>query len=185
MSFVDILMLLFVILGLALGFFKGLVKIAIAFITFYLAVIIASLYFRFLARSLASNSSTSLPVLEMLSFLIILIVAYIIFLFTALYTFRYIKVGGRLQYLDRILGTALGLLLGAFFASILAMMMRYLFIIQPTVDTLDFPAMRFLQASTQKSVLKDIFLNGILPILYAPISPILPGTADEIFRRIR
>ena len=185
MPFVDIVMLLLVIVCLFFGFFKGVVKIALAIITFYLSIVIASLYFRFVAQAIAKNSKTSLQVLDMLSFLILLIVCFIILLWAALYTFRYVQVGGRIQYLDKLLGSFLGLLLGAIMASVFAMMLRYLFITANASATLNFPAMRFLQQSTLNSVLKNVFLDVVLPVLYAPISPILPESADLIFRSLQ
>lgn len=185
MAFVDIVMLLLVITCLFFGFFKGVVKIALTIITFYLSIVIASLYFRFVAQGLAKNSKTSLQVLDMLSFLVLLIVCFIILTWAALYTFRYVQVAGRTQYLDKMLGSFLGLLLGAIMASVFAMMLRYLFITANTAATLDFPAMRFLRQSTINSVLIDVFLDIVLPVLYAPISPIMPDSADLIFRSLQ
>ena len=185
MAFVDVVMLLMVIICLFFGFFKGVVKISLAIITFYLSIVIASLYFHFVAVAIAKNSKTSLQVLDMLSFLILLIVCFMILLWAALYTFRYVQIGGRVQYLDKMIGSFLGLLLGAIMASVFAMMLRYLFITVNSPATLDFPAMRFLQQSTANSVLKNVFLDIILPILYAPISPIMPDSADLIFRRLQ
>lgn len=185
MAFVDFLMLAFVVIGVIFGFFKGMVKLGLAIVTFYLSIVVASLYYRPLASGIAKNSSTSFQVIEMLSFLLLLVFIYVILFLTALYTFRYLTVKGSIQFLDKIIGAFLGLILGAMFASIFAMMMRYLFIYTNAPATLDFPAMRFLQESTFNSVLKDVFLNTILPILYAPISPILPESADIIFRSIQ
>lgn len=185
MAFVDVMMLLMVIICLFFGFFKGVVKMSLAIATFYLAIVIASLYFRFISQGLAKNSKTSLQVLDMLSFLLLLIVCYIILFWAALYTFRYVHVGGRIQYLDKVLGSFLGLILGAIMASVFAMMLRYLFITANAPATLNFPAMTFLQQSTANSVLIRVFLDIVLPILYAPIGPILPESADLIFRDLQ
>ena len=112
MAFVDFVMLLLVIIFLFYGFFKGMLKVGLAIVTFYLSVIVASLYFRLVAQKLAKNSTTSLQVLEMLSFLVVLVVIYLILLWAAFYTFRYVQVGGRIQYLDKLIGSFLGLVLG-------------------------------------------------------------------------
>ena len=185
MSFVDALLIAFVFITTIVGFFKGTLKISIALVTFYLAVILASLYFSFMARALATNSTSSLQILNMLSFLVILVIAYIILLLTGLYAFRYIHVGQRAQILDKIGGAILGLFLGAMFASIFAMILRYLFITQFVEATLDYPLMRGLAGSTRKSVLLSLFVDGILPVLYAPLSPFLPEQADRIFRSLQ
>jgi membrane protein required for colicin V production len=120
----------------------------------------------------------------MLSFIIVLVVSFIVLLFTALYTFRYVQIGGRLQYMDKMIGTFLGLLLGAFFACLIAMLMNYIFVVQFTASTLDYPAMKMLQGSTERSTLKGLFLDAILPLLYGPISPVLPDSADAIFGQL-
>jgi uncharacterized membrane protein required for colicin V production len=182
MPFIDILILLSVIVTFAFGFFKGVIKILIAIGAFYLAIILASLYFKFLARALAANSRTSPQFLEMLCFLIIFVVAFLIFLWAGLYTFRYVKISGRLQYLDKVLGSLAGLVLGALFASMFAMMFRYLFITYQIANTIDYPFLVELQASTKNSFFSNIFLRFILPAIYTPLSPILPENADIVFR---
>ena len=50
MNLIDILFLLGVLGGLALGFFLGIIRLAIAIISFYLSIILASLYFQSLGR---------------------------------------------------------------------------------------------------------------------------------------
>ncbi|KPL85505.1 CvpA family protein [Herpetosiphon geysericola] len=184
MPFVDILLLLFVVIGLFYGFFKGMLKVGIAIIVFYLTVVLSSLYYRPLASFLGKNSSTPFPVLEMLSFLTLLFVLFFILLAVASYTFRYLNVGGKAQFIDKVIGSFLGLILGAMIASIFAMMLRYLFTTNAAA-VLDFPAMKFLQSSTRASVLKDVFLNIILPLIYAPVSPIMPESADALFRSVQ
>ena len=185
MAFVDGMILLFVIIGLFFGFFKGMLKISFAIVAFYLGIVLASLYFRVVAIKIKENSSTSLQVLEMLSFLILLGVFFGVLLWALLYTFRYVRVGGRLQYLDKIIGAFLGVILGTFMASIFAMMLNYLFFTTNAPATLDFPMMKFLKESTQNSVMINVFTKTILPLIYAPISPILPDSADVIFRGLQ
>lgn len=184
MPFVDILLLLFVVFGLFYGFFQGMLKVGIAILVFYLTIVLSSLYYRPLALMISKNSTTPFQVLEMLAFLSLLFVLFFILLAVASYTFRYLKIDGRLQYIDKVIGTFLGLVLGAMIASIFAMMLRYLFTTNAAA-VLDYPAMRFLQASTKASALKDIFLNIILPLIYGPISPIMPDSADALFRSIQ
>ncbi|ABX07520.1 CvpA family protein [Herpetosiphon sp.] len=184
MPFVDILLLLFVVLGLFYGFFQGMLKVGISILVFYLTIVLSSLYYRPLALAISKNSTTPFQVLEMLSFLTLLFVLFFALLWVASYTFRYLKVGGQLQYIDKVIGTFLGLILGAMIASIFAMMLRYLFsTTAPAV--LDYPAMRFLQASTRASALKNVFLDIILPLIYGPIRPIMPESADALFRSIQ
>lgn len=185
MAFVDVIILLVVVFGLFYGFFKGVFKIFLAIVSFYLAIVLASLYFRVTARAIGKNSKTSPQVLEMLSFLTLVIVCFLILAWAAFYTFRYFKVRGRIENLDKLLGAFLGLILGAFMAGIFVMMLRYLFVTTNAPATLDFPAMRFLQESTGNSVLIRPFSNVVLPLIYTPISPILPDSADLIFRGLQ
>lgn len=98
---VDILLLLFVVIGLFYGFFQGMLKVGIAIIVFYLTIVLSSLYFRPLATLMGKNSKTPFQVLEMLAFVSLLILLFFILLGVASYTFRYLKIGGQLQYIDR------------------------------------------------------------------------------------
>ena len=56
MPFVDIMLLLFVVIGLFYGFFQGMLKVGMAIIVFYLTIILASLYYRPLALMVSKNS---------------------------------------------------------------------------------------------------------------------------------
>lgn len=53
MNLIDILFLLGVLGGLALGFFQGTIRLAIAIVSFYVSIILASLYFQALGRFLS------------------------------------------------------------------------------------------------------------------------------------
>lgn len=183
MTFVDILLLFICIAAFFFGFFKGLIKISIAIGALYASIIISSLYFRFLAAKIGEGAP--LHVAQMVSFFIILVISFLVLYFSGAYTFRYAKVTGRLQYLDKMIGTFLGLVLGAMFASILAMILRYLFIANNTQAEVSFPFVESLASSTKRSVLLNIFLNVVLPIIYTPMSPLLPDAADKIFRRFQ
>ncbi|HEY1015178.1 MAG TPA: CvpA family protein [Herpetosiphonaceae bacterium] len=183
MTFVDILLLLIVIVSFFFGFFKGLIKISIAIVALYASIIISSLYFRFLAAKIGSEAAPQLA--QMVSFFIILLVAFFILYFSGAYTFRYAKLTGRLQYLDKMIGTFLGLVLGAMFASIVAMIFQYLFITNNTQAQIDFPFVEGLAGSSKRSALIPIFLRVVLPIIYTPISPLLPDAADRIFRSLQ
>jgi uncharacterized membrane protein required for colicin V production len=183
MSGVDIFFLLLVIIMLFVGFFKGMLKIGIAIGALYAAVVIAALYFRFLARNFGAE--TPVQFAQMFSFFLIFMISFLILYFAGSYSFKYVQFRGRIQYLDKFIGAFLGLVFGAMFASIFAMIFRYMFISQSNPTLLQYPMMSGLADSTKRSVLLNIFLNGILPLIYAPLSPILPDAADAIFQKLQ
>lgn len=57
MNLIDILFLLGVLGGLALGFFQGTIRLAIAIVSFYVSIILASLYFQRLGVSFVNASA--------------------------------------------------------------------------------------------------------------------------------
>jgi uncharacterized membrane protein required for colicin V production len=179
---VDILFILILVSIMALGFFKGMIKLTIAMVAFYLGIVLASLYFRFFAGVLFSRNTTSQVVSDMLSFLIILFLAFFLLLAGGLYTFRYLRMPGKLEFINKVIGIGFGVLFGAMIVGILAMVFRYMFITNDTAATVTWPLMRSIQGATRNSTLVKFFVESVVPTLHLLVSPILPQDADIIFK---
>ena len=98
-----------------------------------------------------------------------------------IYTFRYARLPGRLDYLDRILGTLLGLLLAALVAVILAMVLNYAFVHNNPSAAASLPLTRWFQGSVQSSIFRPLLLDRFLPRLYQTVAPFLPDAAKPFF----
>jgi hypothetical protein len=104
MNLIDILFLLGVLGGLALGFFQGIIRLAIAIISFYLSIILASLYFQSLGRFFRERFGTTFDIAQMVAFGTILLTAFFLITIAGLYTFRYAKMPASLDFVDKIVG---------------------------------------------------------------------------------
>jgi uncharacterized membrane protein required for colicin V production len=180
--FIDILLLSLFVVITGVGFFQGTIKLTIALITFYASVILASLYFKFLALYM-SRRGTSPIVADAVSFFIILAVCFALLLAMSLYTFRYVRIPGKLEYVDRIFGVVLGVVLGVVSAGVLAMVLQFAFVSHSAGN--EYPISRFVQNSTRSSTLQRVMIVRILPQLYTSVSPFLPDAAVPFFNPSR
>lgn len=178
---VDIIFLLFLVGGLALGFFQGTLKLLIAIIAFYVGIILASLYFQSVGNFFRTRFGSTLEIGQIMAFGVILLVAFLVLTIAGLYTFRYAKVPPSLDFLDRIIGTLFGLMMGALFLGMLAVLLRLLFD-RPIGDLSSLPIMASFQGSVQQSYLVDFFADRLLPLIYGAIRPVLPQEAELIFK---
>lgn len=176
--FIDILLLLLFIVITGLGFFQGTIRLLIAIIALYASVILSSLYFKSLSLYM-SGSGTNAVVADAVSFFVILLVAFLILFSLSLYTFRYLRLPGRLEFLDRMLGVVLGVFFGVILTSLVAMILQYAFITHSAGDF--YPLTRAIQRSTRSSVLRELLIFNILPRLYATVAPVLPDAALPFF----
>jgi uncharacterized membrane protein required for colicin V production len=176
--FVDLLLLVGFIIITAVGFFQGTIKLVIALVTFYASVILASLYFKFVAVYIA-RQGTSPIIADAVSFFLILAVCFILLLAAALYTFRYVRFPGRLEFVDRIIGVLLGVLLGVVCMSVVGMVLRFLFISHSVGNP--YPITRTLQTSTRTSTLLPLLMDNILPQVFRVIGPFIPEAAIPFF----
>ncbi len=181
MSFIDLLLIVLLIAITAAGFFQGTIRIIIALITFYASIVLASLYFRFLAVFF-TNRGTASQIAEAVSFFLILLICFIILFAAGVYTFRYARLSGRLDYLDRIVGTFFGLLLAAMVGVVLAMVLNYAFVINDPAAASSLPITGWFQNSVRSSTMRPILLELMLPRLYASVGPFLPDAAQPFFR---
>jgi hypothetical protein len=103
-------------------------------------------------------------------------------LFTAgMYTFRYVRLSGRLDYLDKILGTLLGMVLAAMVAVVLTMILNYTFVRYDAAATASFPLTSTFQRSVRGSTVRPILLERVLPRMLAAVAPFLPEAALPLF----
>jgi uncharacterized membrane protein required for colicin V production len=183
-NFVDILFILLLLGGLALGFFQGTIRLLIAIIAFYVGIVLASLYFTTVGLFFQQRFSSTLRVGQITAFAMILLIAFLLLTIAGLYTFRYAKMPASLDFLDRIIGTLLGLLLGGFFLGMLAVILKLLFF--PDIgDPASLPIVGAFQSSVRGSFLIDFFSNRILPLIFVTLQPILPKNAVDIIFQIR
>lgn len=179
---IDLLLLFLFIIIAGIGFFQGTIKLIIALVTFYASVVLASLYFKFLSLQFVKRGTSSI-VADATSFFMILAVCFVLLLAMALYTFRYVRIPGRLEFVDRILGVVFGVVLAVVFTSIVAMVLQYLFITNNAGNP--YPISRAIQSSTRSSTLLPLLIQRILPQLFTVVSPFLPDAAIPFFNPIR
>jgi uncharacterized membrane protein required for colicin V production len=182
MNAVDLLFILLVLAGLALGFFQGTIKLVIAIISFYVSIVLSSLYFQIVGRFFRQRFGTTLEVGQITAFGLILLVGFLLLTVAGLYTFRYAKMPPSLDFVDRVIGTLLGLVLGALVLGIFASLLESLFVFRNPSGVLTWPFMKAFQGAVRGSLMVQFFANNILPMIYASVRPVLPAEADLIFR---
>ncbi|GAC1647702.1 MAG: CvpA family protein [Herpetosiphon sp.] len=180
MTATDILLVFVFFITVGIGFFQGTIKLAISLITFYASVVLASLYFQFLAV-LFTRRGTVTVVANGISFFLILFAAFVLLLLAGVYTFRYLRLPGRLDLLDRVLGTLLAVVLGLLVTGILAMVLNYIFVVNDPSATADLPVTTMLENSVRASGIRAILVRNLLPTLYASVAPLLPDAAQSLF----
>jgi uncharacterized membrane protein required for colicin V production len=182
MNGIDILFILLLLGGLALGFFQGTIRLAIAIIAFYVGIILSSLYFQTVGEFFRRRFNSTLEVGQITAFAVLLLVSFLLLTVAGFYTFRYAKMPASLDFVDRIVGTILGLFLGALFLGMLAIVLSDLFISRDVAGSVTFPIMRSIQSGVRNSFLVGFFANQILPLIYATVQPALPKDVNFIFQ---
>jgi len=180
MNFIDILLILIFFSMLALGFFQGMIRVAVLILAFYLSLVLASLYYASLGEWFVRQLGSDRYVSQYISFALVLFFGMILLTAAGLYTFRYAQLPGQLQYLDRIIGTVLGMLLGAFVVGIIATLLWNLLIVRGGAR-IDLPIMGMLGRSVAGSTILPFFANELLGRTYALLDPVLPQGAGLIF----
>ena len=182
MNLIDIMFLLLLVAGLALGFFQGTVKLLIAIIAFYVGIVLASLYFQSVGNFFRVRFNSSAEVGQITAFATVLGISFLLLTAAGLYTFRYFKMPSSLDFFDKILGTLLGLFMAGLFMGILAVLLKDLFVFRDPASSASLPAIIAFQGGVRTSTLVRFFGDNILPLLYSSIRPVLPQEADLIFR---
>ncbi|HNP73224.1 MAG TPA: CvpA family protein [Kouleothrix sp.] len=182
MNGVDLIFILILLGGLALGFFQGTVKLLVAIVAFYVAIVLASLYFQSVGNFFRLRFNTTADVGQITAFAVVLMVSFLLLTIAGLYTFRYFRMPVSLDFIDKILGTLLGLLMAALFMGMLAVLLKDLFVFRSPASSASLPFMIATQSSVRASTLVRFFGDNILPLIYTSVRPVLPREADIIFR---
>ena len=182
MNIVDLLFIILLITALAIGMFQGTLRLLIAVLVLYVSIVLASLYFQPLGNVLRVRFNSTVEVGQIVAFAIILLFGFILLLLAGLYTFRYARLPTSLEFIDRILGTLLGMVLGALVLGMFAVLLRDMFVFQAPAATLNYPFMQTFQDGVRSSILVRTFNGYILPLIYRSIDPILPPEANIIFQ---
>lgn len=180
MNLMDVLFLLLFVGFLALGFFQGMIRLAVMLLAFYLSLVLASLYFPSLGMFFQRNFGARSDVGDYVGFALILLFGFFALAAAGLYTFRYAKMPGGLEYVDRIGGVLLSVLLAALFIGLFATLLWNLMILRGGRN-IDIPLMGMLGRSIANSFLLRYFADIILPQVYSYFDPILPDSAQMIF----
>jgi membrane protein required for colicin V production len=178
--FIDLLFLLSLVGILTLGFFQGIIRVAILLVAFYLSVVMASFFFGWLGGIFVRNFHTSVSVGQYLAFAVIMITFLILLSLAGFYQFRDIHLPGQLMYVDRVAGMVVSLLLAGLILGMMAVLLWNLFIERGAAN-IDFPVMKLLGRSIRSSFLLQYFANHVLPGAYNFADPILPDSARFIF----
>lgn len=176
----DIFLLILLIVCIAIGFFQGMIRLIIAIVSFYLSLVLASLYYQALGDFFVRRLGSARFAGDYSAFGIVLLVSFFVLLAAGAYTFRYAKLPGQLQYLDRIVGTLLGLALGGLFVGMFSILIYNLMIGRGGCG-LGFPLASFICDQTRTSFLVRYFGVTIIGQSYAVLDPILPEGAQLIF----
>ena len=78
MNAIDLLYILLLLAGLALGFFQGTIKLLVAIIAFYVGIILSSLYFQIVGNFFRRRFNSSQEVGEITAFALILLVSFLL-----------------------------------------------------------------------------------------------------------
>lgn len=182
MNVTDIVFILILLGGLALGFFQGTIRLIITIIAFYVGIVLASLYFQSVGNFFRVRFNSSAEVGQITAFATVLMLTFMLLTAAGLYTFRYFRIPSSLDFFDKILGTLLGLLMAALFMGMLAVLLKDLFVFRSPASSASLPFMIATQSSVRGSTLVRFFSENVLPLLYNSVRPVLPREADIIFR---
>ena len=176
----DILLALLFFVALAIGFFQGMIRLIILIVALYLATVLASLYYAPLGELFVRRFELPRIVGQYIAFALVHGVAFLLISLASLYTFRYTKLPGTLEYIDRIGGTLLGIAFGAILVGIIGDLLWNLLMVRGGRE-IELPMFQLLGDSVANSVIIQYFSKVILPLIYTYLDPILPNGANLLF----
>ncbi|NJK79412.1 MAG: CvpA family protein [Chloroflexaceae bacterium] len=180
MNIIDGIFILLFFGAMFLGFAQGMIRMAIMLFAFYLSVVLSSLYYPPFGTWIWRSFGGQEFVARYVGFAIILIVAFLMLTFAGIYTFRYVEIRGAFQYVDRIVGLCLGVVLGALVISILSILLWNALVVWRG-ERIELPLFQTMGRMVRNSFLITYFSNYILPNLYDIVEPVLPPGARLIF----
>lgn len=181
MNIVDLLFVVLFFGALAVGFFQGTVRLLLIILSFYLSTVLASLYYQSLADIFLRELGGQRLFNQYVAFALIHLLCFIVLTFVGIYTFRYVHTPYHLEMIDRIVGTALGLVIGGMILGLSAVLLWNLFIVRGFAN-IDYPITRWLGGQISASLMLRFFANAVLPSLYELVDPVLPDAARIIFQ---
>lgn len=167
--------------GLALGFFRGVVRLTIMLVSFYIAVFLASFYFMPFSTFIVNKTSTGPDVAIFMAFFIVTILTFVLVTLAGLYTFREVEMPGQLMYVDKFLGVFVALVLVSLVLGITSVMLWNMMITHG-VGRIDYAPARIIGRNVQTSLLLKYFSAHILPRAYNFADPVLPDAVEILFR---
>lgn len=181
MNLTDAMFIILVLAFLALGFFQGTIKLLVAILSFYVSIVLAGFYFQILARFFQQRFGTTFDVAQIVAFTMILLIGFLLLTLAGLYTFRYAKMPQALDFIDRVLGTVFGLVMGGLVIGMLSKILILLLVDRSPASTMDFPIMQFIQDGVRTSTLVPFFSDNVLPLILSLVQSLLPQSASIIF----
>jgi membrane protein required for colicin V production len=181
MNVIDLLFIVLFFGALAVGFFQGTIRLIIVILAFYLGTVLASLYYQSLADIFVRELGGQRFVSQYVAFALIHLFSFIVLTWVGVYSFRYVHTPHHLEMVDRIIGTALGVIIGGMILGLSAVLLWNLFIVRGFAN-IDYPITRWLGGQIGASLMLRFFANAILPNLYEIIDPFLPDAARIIFQ---
>lgn len=180
MNFIDLLFLLLLFAIVATGFFKGMIRIGVLIVAFYLSVVLSSLYYPQVGYFFFSNFGGTARAGNYIGFFILLAVSFSLLSTAGLYTFRYADLPGKLKILDHAVGSLLSLILAALVLGMLAVLLWNL-MVTAGGKNVDIPLFQLIGSQVETSVVLRYFAVYILPRSYTFVDPVLPNGASLIF----
>jgi uncharacterized membrane protein required for colicin V production len=180
MNIIDVLFILLFVGSLAIGFFHGMIRLAVLICAMYLSLVLASLYYTAVGEWLVRTFGSQRFVGQYVGFTLVFFFGFLLLAAAGLYTFRYARLPGGLQYVDHVVGVVLGMLLGVFFIGTFAALLYNLMIVRGG-SSIDFPFMRSLGGAVANSFLLRYFAGDLLTLTYSILDPVLPEGARLIF----
>ena len=169
MNFIDVLFILIFFWILGAGFFYGMLRLVVLIVSLYLALILASLFYQSVGLFFMRNFHADSFVARYVAFFLVLQISFIFLSIAGIYTFREWKLPGGLQYLDHIVGTLLGMLLGAFVVGIGGSLLWNLMIVHGG-QNIDLPIFRSVGSLVYTSTILRYFATSILHLTYSYLS---------------
>ncbi len=173
----DILIVLGLLGGTALGFVRGLVRMALTLVVLYVAAVLAMTLYVTVGRWISYMSGLPVQVSQGVAFLLILIVTAIVLNFVLYRTYRHTELPG-LRQIDQLGGMVIGFLVTSIWIGLAIVALAFILGVQTTVEDNVRPIM---VARFQSSNLIPIFYD-FLPIAQATLRPWMPkGLPPDIF----
>lgn len=177
----DLLLLVLFVTVVGVGFWGGILRTVIALVSLYASLVLAGLYFKFVSVFVTRRGIAD-TVADTLSFIAVLLLAFAILAALSLYTFRYVRLPVQLEFFDRLIGAALGIVLAVAVLTTTAMLLHYTFVAGSTGSAGGIGG--FLRRGTEASSFVPLLITNMLPRLFAAIGPFVPDAALPLFRPV-